>query len=441
MAIPDWTVDLLKKQISDVAEQLKQPEAIDQLRHRASEFLQEIPQTASRLIDQARESFPNFASLRGAAFRPGTSVLNASGCYLDPAVASTPLSTAALEALLAGCSHFMAQGDDDGKHDRQIRQRCAAAVGADALQVVGDWSTVLVWLADLAESRGGRCFVPRGSAELLDGTQCAADGLHQAGATVIEIGTRAGVPESLWEEQKIGEADLLVVDSTWKKNELPAAARDATLVQLLPQAVLHWANDQDAGSAPPSVAASLRNEADIVAVGTAGWIGGPPACAVFTRPPLIEAIRWFSEVDSCQPWYRSSVLAALDAAGRRESPLDFFLATSIENLQNRAQNLATRLAPARVEEGGVIESLEVTHEPAWLDAEHKHQVASRQLRLRHRDWSVSQWQKQLREQTPAILAAAIEDALVVDLRYLEAAHDAELAAALGADLPMPKAGP
>jgi len=43
MAIPDWTVDLLRRQITEVAEQLKKPETMQQMRDRATEFLHDLP--------------------------------------------------------------------------------------------------------------------------------------------------------------------------------------------------------------------------------------------------------------------------------------------------------------------------------------------------------------------------------------------------------------
>ena len=56
MALPPWTIELLRRGLSDVARRASEPETLEKLKTQATEILQDLPQTAARGIDAVMRS-------------------------------------------------------------------------------------------------------------------------------------------------------------------------------------------------------------------------------------------------------------------------------------------------------------------------------------------------------------------------------------------------
>ena len=48
MALPPWTIELLRRGITDVARKASEPETIEKVKNQATEILQDLPQTAAK---------------------------------------------------------------------------------------------------------------------------------------------------------------------------------------------------------------------------------------------------------------------------------------------------------------------------------------------------------------------------------------------------------
>ena len=51
MALPPWTVELLRRGITDVARKASEPQTLAKIKSQATEILQELPESAARGID------------------------------------------------------------------------------------------------------------------------------------------------------------------------------------------------------------------------------------------------------------------------------------------------------------------------------------------------------------------------------------------------------
>ena len=51
MALPPWTIEVLRRGLTDVARKASEPQTLEKIRSQATEMLQELPQTAARGID------------------------------------------------------------------------------------------------------------------------------------------------------------------------------------------------------------------------------------------------------------------------------------------------------------------------------------------------------------------------------------------------------
>ena len=51
MALPPWTIELLRRGINDVARKASEPETIEKIKKQATEILNDLPQTAAKSID------------------------------------------------------------------------------------------------------------------------------------------------------------------------------------------------------------------------------------------------------------------------------------------------------------------------------------------------------------------------------------------------------
>ena len=72
------------------------------------------------------------------------------------------------------------------------------------------------------------------------------------------------------------------------------------------------------------------------------------------------------------------------------------------------------------------------HDLAQLVAGARWKFPSRQIRIRHRTLSSENWASRLIKQDPSVIASVMEDDLVIDLRWIPASEDAQLAEALSA---------
>ena len=122
------------------------------------------------------------------------------------------------------------------------------------------------------------------------------------------------------------------------------------------------------------------------------------------------------------------VLATLEIAKESEEqiPVRALLNANIENLQGRAERMATRMGGS----DSIAETTVIDRE-AKLTPDGRWSFPSRQLRLKHQSLSAREWQQSLFGSVPAVVTTIEEeDRLCVDFRWIAAADDNRLAEVL-----------
>ncbi len=423
MAIPDWTVELLKRQINDIAVQLKNPESIHHLRQRAMEFLHDLPQTASRFWEQAREGRA-FSSV--PVYLSSASVLNASGNFCGGPVVGAPVRSSVIHAGVLDWNHFRLEQEHQSSIQHEL-SKFATQVGADDCLVSNGWDASCAAVAALATQRGGRLFLPRCCATKLPSGRLIPEALGAA-ADVVEVGAVDGVDAQQWQRLSLQSNDTIVFTDRIDQACLPGPNLGGLLVQLAPHATLHPLSG--CNETPPSLSGLLSAGIQLVVTSAAGWLGGPACGLIFGPRSELQSLRECSLWPALQA--NVTVQSMATAALAERSPLHDFLEVSLENLQHRAQHLSTRLAACAPTEGGCIAECLITEEAARLAEGQPFWVPSRQLALRHATLAAKDWAASLLRQQPAVLADVQDDRLVVDLRWIDAGQDAALAQALGA---------
>jgi L-seryl-tRNA(Ser) seleniumtransferase len=189
----------------------------------------------------------------------------------------------------------------------------------------------------------------------------------------------------------------------------------------------------------PVAADSIRTGADLVLFSGDKLLGGPQCGIIVGRRELVQRI-------ASHPMMRALrvdklTFAALAATlriyrdpdkAKEEIPLLHFLATSVENLQQRAERLALQMAAASAVKdakavadvtylgGGSIPTQQM---PTWC------------VSLAPREMSVDQFAKALRVGAPSVVGRVKEDRLLLDLRSVAPRQDRLLVSAVEALAP------
>jgi L-seryl-tRNA(Ser) seleniumtransferase len=194
----------------------------------------------------------------------------------------------------------------------------------------------------------------------------------------------------------------------------------------------------------PLVSESVKAGADLTLLSGAGFIGGPPCGIIVGRRELIDKI-------AAHPLFRAVradklTLAALGATLRlyedvqlaeRAIPVLSLVATSLENLRQRAERLAPQMAATGVA------SVEVVASQAYLGG---HEVpgqaaATIVLSLTPKEGTAEQLAKALRLGTPAVVGRVTDGRLLLDLRSVMPRDDLPLITAITAQQRSPEAAP
>lgn len=436
MALPHWTVDYLKRGLDGVTEQIGRPEALQRIRDSAADLLGELPDTAARRLDrvlgQARSTViqaRDWAKHRATVQAPA---INALGVLIDPAVAGQPQTDAAIAAAIEHTSSFSAQHVEASERlHRRLRRGISAAgcslPGGTEVAVANGLEAALVAVAAWARSQSRPLIVPRCAAISLTDGVALPEVLAATGATLREVGPNDHMTAEDWNRARIDENAIILLAGDADPEQLPAARTSTAVVRLLTLGTL-GDSPEPISPAVPSAAQSVQNDrVDVVILPADGLVNGPRCGLIIGRQQDVSAIigtACWSAV-AAAPMTRMMLAASLTADAREKSPVETLLATSVENLQHRAERLLTRIGGAETAVHG-----EVSDEPASIARNQPYRLPSRQLRLRRDDLSAEQWAAELAGRVPAVLAEAVEETLVVDLRWVHPREDAALADAL-----------
>lgn len=426
MRLPPWAIEAIRNGVADVARKASDAETISKVKEQAAELLRDLPENASRGIDAIVKTATDTA--RGAVDQGRESVLrwtqrqtdlvvrchNASGVLYSPFRTGIPVSDAVLRL---GC--VVMRGDSiDGELRERIDHSISKMLDHDghSIAVACSLDAAVAALGGLADSR--TTVIHRSQAiRLPSGTPLpdAFDDLELqqcGGVQAIEPRDFDGIDQACVVLADNGNRPVIPVDF---------GRRDVVSIAILPIATIKRSIDSI-----DSAESLLKAGIDVVALPGGPLTGGTPAGILVGKKSLIESIRnhrrW--NVYTASDATAATTLAAM--IDSQASPLAALIDTSEENLRSRAERMATRLT---AEES--ITTCQITDQPAQLVAGARWQFPSRQIRIRHRTLSAENWASRLIKQDPAVIASVIGDDLVVDLRWVAASDDAQLAEALG----------
>lgn len=312
------------------------------------------------LRELAERAARHVVALQQARLRP---TINATGTFIGPEFAASPLADDALDRMVAFGGGFM---------PRAAMNSDAAAVlcrltGAEAATVVSSYAGA-VWLtvATLAEGQGAKeVIVARGEVGDVDSNCSLATLVKAAGAALREIGSVNRVSAAEF-EAAVSPATSAIVRAatddyrvqghceTAELEALVGLARDCELplVELAGAAPL-IRGLPEIGESVTSLAASVATGVNLVIGHGDGLVGGP-ACGIIlgTRALVarIEAHPMFAawRADAATISALHATLLNYDDRERlvQSVPLFQLLATSVENLRQRAERMAPQLALA-----------------------------------------------------------------------------------------------
>lgn len=433
MALPPWTVEFLRRSLADVAKRASEPETLQRIKTQAAELLNELPETAARGLDRVmrtaesnKESVRRWTRKHTALSIP---MLNATGVMFHPEGTGVPVSD---ETISAGVE--VLRGDTIGGEAMQERldRRLARLVSADrGIAITESFLATLSWLTmllpehELVLHRHHSVRLPSG------------ESLARAIPMVTEIGASDSVDEKdffdVEDSKPLGIIQADVGSVACKPIALPRRQHPSIQIAVLPLATFATIDVARISSPIPSALGMLDAGFDLVVLSGAGLAGGPNCGVIVGKSELIETIR------SCHTWEMVGANAALGPASMTMMlvtletavatidalPISSLLLTSEENLKGRAERLALRISAHEL-----IASNQVTDAAARLTAAGRWTLPSRQVRLRHRELSSSDWAMKLREQIPSVWVGVDGEEVVIDLRWVSPADDAKIADAL-----------
>ena len=427
MAIPPWTIELLRRGLSDVARKASEPETLEKIKTQATEILHDLPETAARGIDAVmrgaeagKKSVQRWSRKHTALAIP---VLNASGVLMNDEGSGVPLSEQAIEV---GRELMVGDTIRGPAMEERLSKRLQRLLPVDddyAIAITSSFPSALTAFSLLVQQR--QLVVHRSHAVRLPGGLPLPDAFGMLVPVIQEVGSVGGV--SVSDFDALEKFCLIMADGGECEVELlDFAGRDAMQAVVLPVATVA-ASPHDR---IPSAEAILTAGADFVIMPGDGVCGGPACGILMGRAPEIRQIKessaWpgLAASDAVQAMLAVSLEAA--ASNNDQIPVRALLSTSQENLRGRAERLATRLSGS-----DSIASCQVTADDARLTRDGRWRFPSRQVRLRHKSMSAVDWANDLREELPAVFASVDGDDLRVDLRWIAAADDGKLAETLG----------
>lgn len=432
MALPPWTIELLRRGITDVARKASEPETIEKIKNQATEILQDLPQTAAKSIDAMMRTAELSKSAVERWSRKHTALavplLNGSGVLMNEHGAGVPLAPQVSEA-----GYELLMGDSvtgvvmEERLSRRL-QRLLPAGGHYSIAVTSNFSSALTGLALLVDER--QLVVHRSQAVRLPNGRALPDAFGMFLPVIQEVGSR----DNILPQDFDGLESFCVVMADVGEQPLELlelSGRDAMQAVILPVATLAQAELDASGAAEiPSAESMLVAGADFLILSGQGVLGGPECGIIIGRQPQIENIKasrvWPSIAAGDAAQAMLAMTLELAASDPDEIPALALLNTSEENLRGRAERLATRLSGS-----DSIRNVQITAEKARLTRDGRWCFASRQIRVTHESLTAQDWQAKLMDDIPAVAVECTGDAICVDLRWISASDDNRLAEALG----------
>jgi L-seryl-tRNA(Ser) seleniumtransferase len=378
-------------------------------------------------------------------------VINATGVILHTNLGRAPLSEAARRAVTEVASGYCTleydvAGGTRGRRGARAEDLLAQLTGAEAALIVNNCAAAaLLVLTVLA--RDGETIVSRGELVEIGGDFRVPDVMAQSGTRMIEVGTtnrtrlsdyRKALSEQTRLIMRVHTSNYRIVGFTKMPSlrELTDLAHDAGLILYEDAgsgALVDFSKYEITGE--PVIRASIANGADVVSFSGDKLVGGPQAGLVVGRAALIERMR-------SHPLYRAlradklryaALEATLDAYARGvstdEVPVHRLIASSFEEIEERAQAFIQRLRVAKV--NGALRTETVTGESAiGGGSAPTSRLPTTLISLTHDVLTPNQIETALRHSDPPIIARIVDDQVLLDLRTVFPSQESAIEAAV-----------
>ncbi|PWT76145.1 MAG: L-seryl-tRNA(Sec) selenium transferase [Proteobacteria bacterium] len=453
--LPSVNEVLLRPEVQPVFESFSRHRAISAIREALGILRQEIAASQhttatlnSRLVALPDEIARRVNSPREYSLR---SVINATGVVLHTNLGRSPLSQAALDHIVE-----VAQGYCNLELDLETGRRSRRDIHAEAalLRVLNVTDAELygvvvvnncaaatfMALNTLAEKQ--EVVVSRGELVEIGGGFRIPEILEKSGAVLKEIGTTNRTRLSDY-ERAIGPATALILRVHQSNFSIEGFAERAVLgdlVALSRRAGIPLFEDQGTGlissledygvRGEPSLQASFEQGVDLVAASGDKLLGGPQCGLLVGRADLVQKI----QKNPLLRAFRVDKLtyAALEAtlmeylSGQEDSlPLIRMLSVPPEEIMGRCRQIADKVkSPQMVVDVVPVESL------IGGGTAPKAVLPSCAISLRHASLSADQLSSALRRLDPPVIGRISDDVVLLDLRTVDAAFDATIAASL-----------
>ncbi len=427
MALPPWSIELLRRGITDVARKASEPQTLAKIKSQATEILQDLPDTAARGIDAMLRSAEAGKKRVERWSRKHTALavpmLNASGVLLNEVGSGAPLADIVTEV-----GREMMGGDvvHGQACDERLSRRIARLlpVGGDyAIAITSSFPAAMTAFSLLVQQTP--LVIHRNHCLRLPDGRPLPDAFGMFVPVIQEVGAVGHVAASDFDE--LDDFCAILADGGIRPVELlDLDNRHFLQAVVLPVGTLASCGQDSI----PSAESMLTQGADFVIFPGDGISGGPSCGILVGRREQIEVIKtsatWPALAASDAT--KAMMTVALETANDHDQqmPIRQLLDASEENLRGRAERMATRLSGS-----DSIVSCQVTADDARLTTDGRWRFPSRQVRLRHANRSAADWAASLRDEIPAVIAFADGDDLKIDLRWIAASDDGKLAEALG----------
>ena len=372
-------------------------------------------------------------------------VINATGVILHTNLGRAQLSEAACEAMNVASGYCTLEYDmatgGRGRRGGRAEDLLVDLTGAEAALVVNNCAAAAL-LALSTFARDGETIVSRGELVEIGGDFRVPDVMAQSGTRMIEVGTTNRTRSSDY-RKAISERTRLVMRVHTSNYRIVGFTKTPTLAELAELAhANHLLLYEDAGSGAlvdlkqfgiegePVIRESIATGADIVSFSGDKLLGGPQAGLIVGRKELIERMR-------SNPLYRAlradklriaALEATLEAYCRDERvPTQELIAMSADQIGKRAKQFIKRLK--RRTDKITLEAIEGESAVGGGSAPTS-PLRTVLISVKDEARSPNQIEDALRKWQPPILVRIVNDRVVIDLRTVAQAEEAQLEQAL-----------
>ena len=378
----------------------------------------------------------SLARLRQASLRR---VINATGVVLHTNLGRAPLGPMEIEPGYSNLEYNLATGRR-GQRDVHIAELLERLLGSPAIAVNNGAAAVFLVLNELAA--GQEVIVSRGELiEIGDGFRIP-EIMARSGVVLREVGTtnrtsledyRGAITERTRALLRVHRSNFRMTGFTARPTlpELAALGRECGLPVYEDLGSGCLVDLKAYGVDEPLASASLAAGVDLVSFSGDKLLGGPQAGIVAGRAELIARVRRNPlyralRLDKLSVQVLSMMLRRLLLGEFDRIPALRMIRRSAGEIQARASRLIARLADARV-------SLEPGESVIGGGATPEQPIATYLIAIACEN--VADVERQLRAQSPPVVARIERERLIIDLRTVSEEEEAELMLALGKCLP------